>query len=55
MFPVTTEIVTSERTHRLEGYLRWSHRRGQVAGAAAADVPRPVVGHRPVLRLAYGR
>jgi hypothetical protein len=55
MFPITTDVVTAERTHQLEGYRRWSHRRGQLAGREADDVQRPAVGHRPVLRLALGR
>ncbi len=55
MFPISTEVVSAERTHRLEGFRRWSHRRGQVAGLEADDTARPATGHRPVLRLAVGR
>jgi hypothetical protein len=55
MFPTTTDVVTAERTHRLEGYRRWSRRHGQVAGREADDTEPPAVGHRPVLRLALGR
>ena len=52
MFPITNEMVTTERTRRLEGYRRWSHRHGYVAGVEANDPPRPSHGHRPLLRAA---
>lgn len=55
MFPITTQVVASERSRRLEGYRRWSHRHGQPAGVDANDTPRPVSGHRPVLRVAFAR
>jgi hypothetical protein len=56
MFPVSTiDIVTTERTRRLEGYRAWSHRQGRSAGPEAADTVRPDHGHRPSLRIAFGR
>ncbi|MEP6649821.1 MAG: hypothetical protein ABJA74_07885 [Lapillicoccus sp.] len=56
MFPITTvDIVSAERSRRLEGYRGWSRRRHQSAGADADDTARPQDGHRPVLRPAFGR
>jgi hypothetical protein len=56
MFPVTSiDIVSTERSRRLEGYRTWSRRRHQTAGADADDVARPEHGHHPVLRPAFGR
>ncbi len=53
MFPVTTEIVTTDRSRRLEGFHRWSLRRHQSAGPEVGDPGRPVEGHRPALRPAF--
>lgn len=56
MFPITTtDIVSAERSRRLEGFRSWSRRRNQSAGADADDTTRPLEGHRPVLRPAFGR
>ena len=55
MFPITTvEIVSADRSRRLEGYRGWSRRRHQSAGPNADDSARPLEGHRPVLRPAFG-
>jgi hypothetical protein len=53
VFPVTTDIVTADRSRRLEGFHRWSHRRHQSAGPEVGDVARPIDGHRPTLRPAF--
>lgn len=55
MFPITADVVTAERSRRLEGYRRWSHRHGRTAGPDVDDTPRPVQGHRPSLRAAWVR
>lgn len=56
MFPITTtDIVSADRSRRLEGYRTWSRRRNQAAGSDVDDNARPVQGHRPTLRPAFGR
>ena len=56
MFPTaTTDLVSTERGRRLEGYRTWSRRRHQSAGVVADDPARPAGGHRPALRPAFGR
>ncbi|MDQ2782432.1 hypothetical protein [Lapillicoccus sp.] len=53
MFPITPQVVSADRSRRLENYRRWSHRHGQVAGFDANDAPRPVSGHSHTLRAAF--
>ena len=56
MFPTTTvDTVSADRSRRLEGYRGWSRRRHQTAGSDADDTARPIEGHRPGLRPAFGR
>lgn len=55
MFPITTDIVTADRSRRLEGFRGWSRRRHQTAGSEVGDIARPVEGHRSTFRPAFGR
>lgn len=56
MFPIaTTEIVTAERSRRLEGFRTWSRRRNRSTPADVDETSRPLHGHRPTLRAAVGR
>lgn len=55
MYPITTaEVVHAEQSRRLEGFRRWSLRRGQVAVTDVEDTRAPQQGHRPGLRPAIG-
>lgn len=56
MFPIATaQIVTAERSRRLEGFRAWSRRRHPSGPADVTETTRPLQGHRPSLRPALGR
>jgi hypothetical protein len=58
MFPMyNPEFVRAEQSYRLEGFRRWSRRRGETNGSVGVDhTPSVDKGHhRVVIRPAVGR
>lgn len=51
------EFVRAEQSYRLEGFRRWSRRRGETGGSVGVDyTPTPKTGHhRRFLRPAVSR
>ena len=53
----TPEFVRAEQSYRLEGFRRWSRRRGETSGSVGVDYtpPQEKCHHRVVIRPAVGR